>query len=126
LDLFRWLTRFYLFIALTALRRGLRGVHSEPWDANLPEDVERREAIHASNDKVRARDERKQVRSTAHRAAKVRGLDAPTESGSSSEGGGGKEARETTPPLLSSPRITRPPFSDIFSQQVGATVSERQ
>jgi hypothetical protein len=40
--------------------------------------------------------------------------------------GGGKEARETTPPLLSSPRITRPPFSDIFSQQVGATVSERQ
>jgi hypothetical protein len=83
--------------------------------------------IHASNEKVRARDERKQVRSTAHRAAKVRGLDAPTESGSSSEGGGGgEEARETTPPPLSSLRITRPLFSDIFSRQVGATVSERQ
>jgi hypothetical protein len=61
--------------------------------------------------------------SVAHREAKEWGEDTPTESWSSYEE---EEEGEITLPPLSSPHKTPPPFSDVATRQVGATVGERQ
>jgi hypothetical protein len=52
------------------LAQRIGGACSEPWDANLPEDVARQEEKHASNKKVWARKERKQARSATREVVK--------------------------------------------------------
>jgi hypothetical protein len=83
-----------------SLMQGLRGARSEPQDANLPEDVVRRKVNRLPNKNTHA------IESRSSGEVEVEG--------------------EITPPPLSSLRISPPPLGDIVSQQVGATVSERQ
>jgi hypothetical protein len=79
---------------------GLRGARSEPWDANLTEDT-----------------------GCQMSGSEGEGEDTPTKSRSSSEE---EEEGEISLPPFSSLHITPPPFSDIVSRQLGATVDERQ
>jgi hypothetical protein len=102
------------------LIQGLGYACSVPWGINLPEDVAKREVNHARNEKLWARKQRRQALSAAHREARERGEDTPTKLGSldeDEEGGG-----EVTPPPLSPPCVTLPPFNDITGRQVGITI----
>jgi hypothetical protein len=89
--------------------QGLGGGHSEPRDANPPEDAVRWEVRHDFNEKARARREGEQAWIVSRRTAKGRGV-VTFRSGSS---GKGEEDGEITLPLLSSLRITPPPLCDI-------------
>jgi hypothetical protein len=67
--------------------------------------------------------ERRQARSAAYQVVKERGEDTPIESESLDEE---EEEGEVTPPPLSPPRITLPPFHDIAGRQLGIMVVQRR
>jgi hypothetical protein len=67
------------------LTQGLGYARSVPRGVNLPEDVVKREANRAHNEKMWARKQKGQAWSATRRAARERGEDIPTEPGSSGE-----------------------------------------
>jgi hypothetical protein len=66
-----------------AYAQGLGCVHSDPWGVTLPEDVVRREANRADNERQRARKQRRQLRSAAQASMRAHGEETPSESRSS-------------------------------------------
>jgi hypothetical protein len=95
------------------LAQGLGGACSVPWGVNQPKDVVKREANHARNESLWVRKERKTAQSAAHRVAKERGEDTPTESDSSNEE---EEEGEVNPAPLSPSCPTPSPFGDIIGR----------
>jgi hypothetical protein len=95
------------------LTQGLGGAHSSLWSVHLPEEAVKRVVNRAHNENLWAQKEKRQARSIAHRAARERGEETPTESDSSAED---EEEGEVTSPPPSSPRIALPSFCNITSQ----------
>jgi hypothetical protein len=70
------------FHRIDRLAQGLEGACSEPWGANLPEEMMTPEESHIFNENMQEWKEREQAWSAARRVAKERGEDTPTEYGS--------------------------------------------
>jgi hypothetical protein len=90
----------------------------------LPEDVARREANHANNERQRVRKQRRRLRSVARAAVRARGEETPSESGSSraDEVEDEEEGEIISSPPSPSPKSLPSP-SDLFRQQVGIPTS---
>jgi hypothetical protein len=80
----------------------------------LPEDVAKREANNADNERWQARKQRRRHRSAARMAVRVRREETPSESKSS--GDDDEEEREITSSLRSSPLEVLPSLGDLFCQ----------
>jgi hypothetical protein len=86
----------------------------------LPEDVAKREANNADNERWQARKQRRRPRCAARTAVRVRREETPSESESSGdddeEEDEDEEEREITSSLHSSPLEVLPSLGDLFYQ----------
>jgi hypothetical protein len=91
---------------------GLEGGHDESWDADLPADVARLKANHASGKETRAHGERERNHHGVRCGAKRQGTEASPRSASSGEkevesGGGGGDPTHLVSPFCDSLSTSR-------------------
>jgi hypothetical protein len=104
-------------------------MHGAPRVVALPEDVVRREANHADNERQQAQRQRRQLWSTARAAAWAQGEKTPSEPESSGDDVEEEDEDEEVVSIIPSPHS--PPLEDLpspgdlFSQRSGISVGMR-
>jgi hypothetical protein len=103
---------------------------SAPWGVTLPEDVVRREANGADNERRQAWKQRRWFRSAARMAVRARGEETPSKTESlgddDEEEDVDEEEGEITPSPHAPPLEDLPSHDDLFSQQAGISVAAHQ
>jgi hypothetical protein len=110
--------------------QGPRYPCSAPHGVTLHEDVARREANRADNERKQAWRQRRWLWSAARGAVRARGKETPSKPESSRDGDEEEdeheEEGEITPSPHSSPPEDLPSLGDLLSQQTGISISVRQ